>query len=303
MRGAALVAALSTFAAPAAATAAKQPARGGKQAAPQLLVSLGDSYASGYQPPAAGRFAGNTTQGFVYQIPPLAKRRGWKLNVVNFACAGATSSSLLEQKGCRKAALGPGARPYGGKTQVQAATQFIKQNRANVGLITVSIGGNDVTSCVSDPTNAVTCVANAIAPLQRNLGSLVTQLRRAAGPKVRIVGITYPDVILGGYLTPAGQPLATLSVGAFQRLINPSLQRAYESVGGTFVDVTKATGAYTPLTDTTSLAPYGTIPVAVAKVCQLTWYCAAQDIHARAPGYKLIADLVARTLPKQKLGK
>jgi lysophospholipase L1-like esterase len=300
MRAAALAVALSALAMPAAANAAKKPAKQHKPAAQQLLVSLGDSYASGYQPPAAGKFAGNTTQGFVYQVPPLASKRGWKLNVVNFACGGATTTSILRQKGCPKAALGPGARPYDGTTQVKAATGFIAKHRAQVGLITISIGGNDVTACARDPTTAVPCVANAIAPLKRNLGSLVRQVRKAAGPRTRIVGITYPDVILGAYLTPGGQSLATLSVDAFRTIINPALQAEYDTVRATFVDVTRATGAYIPLSQTTTLDPYGTVPQAVAKVCTLTWYCAAQDIHARAPGYKLIAELIARTLPKQK---
>jgi hypothetical protein len=34
-------------------------------------------------------------------------------------------------------------------------------------------------------------------------------------------------------------------------------------------------------------------------VCQLTWFCQYGDIHARSNGYRLIADLVARTLPRR----
>ena len=59
------------------------------------------------------------------------------------------------------------------------------------------------------------------------------------------------------------------------------------------MDVTAATGAYTPLTTTVTVAPYGTIPVAVAKVCTLTWYCAVGNIHATTEGYTLIGKLVA----------
>ena len=297
MSGAVALAAAAAALAPTAALAKKPPARGGK-AAPQLYVSLGDSYASGFQPPAAGAHAGNTRQGFVYRVPALARKRGWRLSVVNFACGGATTTSILKQKGCAKGQLGPGARGYDGRTQIQAAEAFLRRNRARVGLITVSIGGNDVTSCVRDPANAITCVAGAIAPLGRNVGTLVKRLRRAAGPKVRIVGTTYPDVILGGMLVPGGETLARLSVDAFRSMINPTLRGAYEGVRGTFVDVTAATGAYTPLDQTTTVEGLGTVPVAVAKVCDLTWYCAAQDIHARASGYALIAGLVARTLPK-----
>ena len=30
----------------------------------------------------------------------------------------------------------------------------------------------------------------------------------------------------------------------------------------------------------------------MAKVCELTYYCAEQDIHPNADGYQIIADLV-----------
>jgi hypothetical protein len=56
--------------------------------------------------------------------------------------------------------------------------------------------------------------------------------------------------------------------------------------------VTAATGGYTPLTKTTTLKPYGTIPVAVAKVCTLTWFCKEGNIHATNSGYELIGKLI-----------
>lgn len=127
------------------------------------------------------------------------------------------------------------------------------------------------------------------------------RLRRAAGPKVRIVGTTYPDVILGAFLNgdAASQSLAQLSVVAFRSLINPALKESYATAGGRFVDVTAASGAYTPFDQVTTLFPYGSVPVAVARVCELTYYCDFRDIHARTDGYRLIADLVARTLPRR----
>ena len=134
--------------------------------------------------------------------------------------------------------------------------------------------------------------------VKANGKALLERLRKAAGKKTRIVGITYPDVILGSWVGEnPNQDLAKLSVVAFQSLLNPALKEMYESVGGTFVDVTKATGAYTPLEQTTTLAPYGEIPVAVAEICKLTAYCAYRDIHPNATGYGIIADLVAKTLP------
>jgi hypothetical protein len=109
-------------------------------------------------------------------------------------------------------------------------------------------------------------------------------------------------VILGQWVTgdPNGQQLATLSVAAFQTLINPALAGAYAGGQGQFVDVTAATGAYGPLTDLTDVPPYGSIPVPVAKVCELTHYCEQQDIHPNEAGYKVIADLVSDAFAKAR---
>lgn len=259
-------------------------------------VSVGDSYAAGWQ--ATGRGEGHTTRnGFAYQLTSEAPDKGYDLTLQNFGCGGATTTSILQSVGCPQVALGPGATPYPHQTQAAAAIAFIKAHPGRIGLITVSIGGNDVTKCGS-AANAVTCVAGAINSVKTNVTKLVTELRDAAGPDVPIRGITYPDVILGEWLSGrSGQQLASLSVTAFKSLINPALSAAYASVGGKLVDVTAATGAYTPLSQTTTLAPYGTIPVAVAKVCRLTYYCQYKDIHPHTNGYKIIADLLLKSLP------
>lgn len=272
----------------------------GAQAKPkQLLVTVGDSYATGYQSESATKGA-NTKQSYSHQLLPLAKKRGYDLKLVNFGCGGATTVSMLKQtKPCDKRGLAVGGTSWGGKTQTAAAEAFLKKNRGKVALITVSISGNDVTACART-TDPVPCVAGAVESIKKNVGQIAKRLRKAAGPKARIVGITYPDVILGMWVGEgANQDLAKLSVVAFQSLINPALKATYEAVDGQFVDVTAATGAYTPLEQTTTLPPYGTIPVAVAKVCELTYFCHHRDIHMNTKGYGIIADLIAKTLPRR----
>lgn len=275
---------------PAAAQAAK-PKR-------QLYVSLGDSYAVGWQHPAEHTM-GPTTKGFTDQTVKLARQKGYRLKLVNFGCGGATTVSILKQKGCVPAARAIGGERYS-TTQVKAAERFLRANRGKVALVTVSISGNDVTSCAKQ-ADPVPCVTAAIASVKKNVTTLADRLRKAAGKKVRIVGITYPDVILGQWVRPpVNQGLATLSVTAFRDLLNPALKTAYASVKGKFADVTATTGAYTPLDQKTTLEPYGAIPIAVAKVCQLTWYCQFGDIHANTAGYKEIAKLVVKALPRKK---
>ncbi|MGH8862744.1 MAG: SGNH/GDSL hydrolase family protein [Jatrophihabitantaceae bacterium] len=276
------------------------PSTSGTASAPSagnLYVSIGDSYAAGFQPSARG--SGRTTRnGFAYQLVSGAKAKGYDLRLTNFGCAGATTTSVLQASGCEHRNLGPGATPYDGETQAAAAEEFLRAHRGQVALITVSLGGNDITRC-GDAASPAACLSPALATVKRNLATLLSGLRTAAGPTTRIVGITYPDVLLGDYLskTASVKKLARLSVIAFQGLINPALQSAYRAVGGAFVDVTAATGAYGSLTAMTTLAPYGRIPVPVAKVCALTYFCQFQDIHPRTPGYALIARLIAASLP------
>jgi lysophospholipase L1-like esterase len=262
-------------------------------------VSLGDSYAAGYQATGAGQ--GRTTRnGYAYQLVGKARKRGHRLKLVNFGCGGETTTSILKRK-TRCAGRSPGGPSYDGRTQVAAAERFLRRHRGKVSLITVSIGGNDVTACAraADP---VACVGTAVTGIKENGGELVKRLRKAAGKKTRIVGITYPDVILGGWVSgqQADRDLASLSVIAFKTLINPALKEIYQSVKGRFVDVTAATGAYGPLEEMTTLAPYGEVPVPVAEVCRISYYCDYRDIHLRTNGYGLIADLIAATLPRRK---
>lgn len=257
------------------------------RAKPTYYVSVGDSYSVGYQPGVGA------TTGYAGYV---AKKT--HLTLANFGCGGATTTSIIDTVGCPD--LLPhtaGAHLYPATTQAAAAEAFITAHRGHIGLITASIGGNDVTACAAQ-ANPLPCVSTAVTSIDQNVTTLATGLRAAAGPKVSLIGLTYPDVFLGTYVyptLPATAPrmaLASASVVAFKSLINPALAKAYAAAGGAFVDVTAATGAYTPLTTTVTVAPYGTIPRAVARVCTLTWFCAVGNIHATNGGYTLIGKLV-----------
>ena len=265
---------------------------------PLYYVSLGDSYAAGYQ--ATGQGTGATTHhGFADQTVQLATSRGYDLRLVNFGCAGATTVSILHTAGCENRLRAPGAPAYTG-TQASAAETFLRAHRGNVGLITVSIGGNDVIPCgvSADP---LTCLTKQVATTRSNVTTLARALRAAAGPAPLLVGTTYPDVLLGNYLSPDPhlKSLAALSTTAFSSLINPALQAGYAAGQGRFVDVTAATGAYGPTTAGTTVPPYGRVPTPVAQICRLTYFCQYHDIHPRTVGYSVIARLVAAELPKR----
>jgi hypothetical protein len=274
-----------------AAQAASKPAA-------QYFLSMGDSYSVGYQDSL-----GHTTHnGPADQLLPLARKRGYRFKLVNLGCSGATSGSMLTQKDCPADGRAPGAAAYPGQTQVQAAVAFMRKHPGQVGLVTISIGGNNTTPCIPQ-ADRIACVRTAMKTVSRDVTTIVKQLRAAGGKRVRIVGSSYPDVVLGGWVRPdvfgtQGPTIAAESLTAFSQSVNPGLRKAYASAGGAFVDVTRATGAYGPFV-TTNDPTYGEIPVPVAKVCTLTYFCSKLGIHMTTPGYHIIATLEAATLPRR----
>ncbi len=283
---------------PATATATAKP-----KLVKQYYVSLGDSYSVGTTDPEH-----TTTNGYPNMLVKLARKRGYDFTLVNFGCGGATTTSMLNPTpaqraiGCVPAALMPGAANYPGQSQMQAALAFIKAHKGKVGLVTISIGGNDVDGCIANPTTASACVIANMPRAVSNLTTMVKQLRAAGGKKMRIVGSTYPDVVLGAWVRqdvfgPIAPNLAAQSLTSFATVINPGLRKAYATGGASFVDVTTATGAFGPFV-TTTIPTYGDVPVPVAKVCQLTYFCKDLNIHMQPAGYEIIAKLEAATLPK-----
>lgn len=264
----------------------------------RLYVSMGDSYAAGYRPSPGGGGA-TTTDGFAYQAADRARSAGAPLKLANFGCSGVTSTQLRDDEGCAPAALGPGAPNYDGLSQAAAAAQYLTLHRAQVALVTVIIGGNDVRPCLLTadggiPPDAMACAAAAVATLRTNLEAVLAQIRAAAGPTVPIVGLAYPDMFLGAWVSPNpdGHAAARGSVVMFRDVINTALKDEYTKAGAVFADITAATGAYGSLDTVTTDPTYGVVPVPVAKACQLTSYCRLGDVHPTAEGYALIAGQV-----------
>ncbi|WP_394618099.1 GDSL-type esterase/lipase family protein [Lentzea sp. JNUCC 0626] len=236
----------------------------------QVYVSIGDSYATGFGPNGTG-------ESFA-QI--IAKQQNLKL--INLACNGATSADLGAKPAC-----GPDA---GGKTQLDAAVEALKGKKA--ALVTVVIGGNDLTPCaiVPDPLD---CATRTVTGIQSNVAGALSELRGAA-PDVKIVGLTYPDVFLGAWVNPSfpnGKNIATLSVTMFQDF-NTKIAAQYAKFGAKFADVTSATGGYGALTELTQDPRYGQVPTSVAKVCALTYFCDRTDVHPTPAGHQVIAETV-----------
>ncbi|MEO6082354.1 MAG: GDSL-type esterase/lipase family protein [Umezawaea sp.] len=286
-----LAACTASPAEPPAATSAAGSTAAVAPPAERVYVSLGDSYATGYRPAAAGAPAGASEDGFAYLVAGRSD-----LRLINVACTGATSAQVRDQPGCAPANRAPDAVDPAGRTQLDAAVRALREHQGRVDLVTVVIGGNDLAPCalVQQP---VECATQAVAGIRANLATILPALRDAAGG-APIVGLTYPDVFLGAWVSsvfPNGQGLARQSVTLFQDLLNTALKAEYEAVGAKFVDVTAATGGYGPLTEVTQDPAYGPIPTPVAKVCALTYFCRANDVHPTPEGHEAIATAVLAT--------
>ena len=154
-------------------------------------ISVGDSYAAGYHP-AAAAMAHRDTHGFAYQVVTLARARGYHFILRNFACDDATSTGLVHQVGCPLPAPGPDAVSYPDTDPGCGGGSVHRPAPRQVGLITVSIGGNDILGCTT-AASFIPCVTQALPGIEANLHTLLAGLRQAAGPTVPIVGLTYPD--------------------------------------------------------------------------------------------------------------
>jgi hypothetical protein len=118
--------------------------------------------------------------------------------------------------------------------------------------------------------------------------------------------MTFPPVLVLALLLALGLPAA-----AQAEKRKPKPERYLVSLGDSYAagwqviapgvaQNTRNGFAYGPLDQVTTLDPYGVLPVPVARVCELTYYCEFRDTHARTNGHTLIARLLAKTLPKRR---
>ncbi len=178
------------------------------------------------------------------------------LQLVNMACSGETTSSMISGSTCA-----PGGSQY------QNALAFLTSHRGSVALVTIDIGGNDVVGCINaaDPP---TCFVNGLATMQTNLASILAGLRKAVGPQVPIVGMNVYDPLLGDWLAPPG-PARTLATEAIAGLtiLNNDMDLVYEAASSPVADVQAA--FYVQEMSQLVHSRWGLVPVAVRRACRL----------------------------------
>jgi lysophospholipase L1-like esterase len=188
--------------------------------------------------------------------------------VMDLACSGETTTSMLS---------GPTCAPQPYTSQMQEALAFLHQYGSGTSLITIDIGGNDVVDCVSSTGIDQHCVTGAVATMETNLTSILTQLRQAA-PGVPIIGMNYFDPFLGDWLAGGAAQTEALATIPALSTFNSDLAQVFGQFNVPVADVFDAFQT----SDTTEMvsSPWGMVPVAVDNAC--TWLditCTAGQIE------------------------
>ena len=243
---------------------------------PQYYVALGDSIAAG----VGASTPANDYVNLVYQHE-LVSHPGLKL--VNLACSGATTGSVINGPGCS----------YTTGTQLGDAEAFLRSHPGQVAMLTVDIGANDVDGCIGSSGIEASCVQAGLNQISSNLPIILSGLR-AADPTVAIYGMDYYDPFLDQWLTGAsGQTVAQASEGGAVDL-NAELGQIYSANRAAMAD--PAT-----LFQTTNFALTGsynamTVPENVALICAWTLMCSQNNIHPNDEGHAEIALAFEETI-------
>jgi lysophospholipase L1-like esterase len=282
--------AVVTTAAVALATTAAGCAGGApaRQAGPSrpasYYVSLGDSLSQGVQPDSAGASV-PTRQGYANLLYGDLRRGNPGLRLVKLGCQGETTHTMIDGGICH----------YPAGSQLAQAEQFLRAHRGHVGLVTMDIGANDPNNCIigNVPLSKITaCMGTSINETLSDLRTIMSGLRSAAGPDVKILAMSYYVPELAGWFDGmAGKEIAVLTerlVASYNRLLDGIYHRYGAQVANVF-------GAFhsSDFGDKVRLGRLGLLPRNVATVCEWTWACAQSprgpNEHANDTGYGVIA--------------
>lgn len=264
--------------------ACSSPANSGSAS---YYLALGDSLSQGVQPNAAGASV-ETSQGYPDLVYESLRPSHPSLKLVQFGCPGETTGTMQHGGVCH----------YGAGSQLAAAIAFLHAHRGHLLLVTIDIGANDPESCGAQPNlaAAVTCIG-AIPSAAAKLTAILTALRAAAGPSVRIVGMSYylPSLaewrhgMLGRVTAYASERLAV----SYNSLLGNAYAKANIAVANVF-------GAFdtTNFGDQQNVPGVGTVPKNVALICEWTWECTAPprgpNQHANPAGYHVMATAILK---------
>ena len=270
-----------------AAVVACSPSAPRKPATLAYYLALGDSLSRGVQPDGAGTSV-ETAQGYPNLVHARLSRGDPALRLVQLGCPGETTQTMTRGGICR----------YAGGSQLAAAAAFLRAHRGHVRLVTIDVGADDLEVCGRQLEVALAApCAGQVARTAARASAILTSLRAAAGPGVRIVGTNYYLPELAQWRTGRLGRAIALASERIAAVLNRELDQAYTQAGDGVADVF---GAFSTADfgDPVAVAGIGSLPRNVARICQWTWECApaprGPNQHANPAGYQVIADAVLK---------
>jgi lysophospholipase L1-like esterase len=231
-------------------------------------LALGDSLAAGLQPTTGDQ----KTRGYAGPVLEGVRKTQPGTQLTNLGCSGETTTTMLRGGLCR----------YPEGSQTAAAVAFLKANAATTRLVTLDMGANNVLRCAR-PAVDQACATSTTATVSTELTSILGQLR-AVAPDVEIVLLTYYDPLLAAWRQgPEGQAVAAQSLPLLGAL-NAQIATVAAAARAKVADVA---GAFA--TSDGSGSPQ---PTNVTRICDWTWMCSRNDIHANDAGYAAMAAAV-----------
>jgi lysophospholipase L1-like esterase len=260
-------------------------------------LALGDSVAAGTQAPEP--FTSNGYADRLYRN--IADDYGFD-EFVNLGCPADDTSEMLDgDDGPDGGSLcyGDGAPfaampNFGADSQLDAALAYLTAHPGDVGLITITIGANDVLAC--SPLFEASCLVPKFGEIATNLTAILFALRSAA-PGVPIVGMNYYNPNLALWIT---DPALAEAANTLMVPFNGTLEAVYAGFSVPVADVETAFKTF---------KTRGEVPQNVRTVCLYTRMCEKQgasyvftdndpaeegvqtDIHPSTKGYRKIASV------------
>jgi lysophospholipase L1-like esterase len=258
----------------------------------RYYVSLGTSLAAGVQPDAQG-VNQVTDDGYADQLFDMIRDDHRKIRLVKFGCPGETTTTMMDGGLCT----------YPKKSQLAEAVSFLHAHKDKVALVTIDMGVNDILAngCIVGTNVDFDCINAALYQISVNLPMILAELRAAAHPDTQFVGMNYYNSFLAFWLSgPEGQVLAIQSTALANVLNYGLLGPTYSAFGMPVADVSAAFNSNID-SPVPFPPPFGSVPLNVATICQLTYMCVAPpvgpNIHATPTGYAVIAAAFDDVLP------
>ncbi len=253
-------------------TAARAPNRYEDRAV-AYYVAIGASESVGVQPVPWDRHGVRTDEGYANDLTRMERTRWPGLQLVDFGCPGITAQGALD---------GTGGCRYPAGSEVATAVEFVRDHSAEVVLVTVDLGFNDLRPCLAHRLVDARCVDTGIRRVAAALSTILAELRVAGGARLSVVGLQHGDPYVADERFGAAG-FARSTVAVFGRL-NGVLDSVYTEAGALVARVPDARG-------TAGRA-------AVVETCANTWMCTDHNIHPTSAGYRAIADAVAAAVTR-----